>query len=83
MDPNSSQYLPGMAYVQNLDGQLHEWEYEEPEPIIPVGAAVRLVGRVLVMLGSGLTSLGGRLKHSHAFPIEASPRRFENGEASR
>jgi len=83
MDPNSSQYLPGMAYVQNLDAQLHEWEYEEPEPIIQVGGAVPLVGRVLVALGSVLTWLGGRLKHSHALPSEATLRRYESGEASR
>lgn len=83
MDPNSSQYLPGMAYVQNLDAQLHEWEYEEPEPIIEVGGAVRLVGRVLVALGSGLTALGGRLKQGHAFPTEATLRHYESGEASR
>ena len=82
MDPNSSQYLPGMAYVQNLDAQLHEWEYEEPEPIIQVGGAVRLAGQALFTLGNGLSWFGGKLKQVQALPLEATLRRYDNGEVS-
>jgi len=83
MDPNSIQHLAGMAYVQNLDGQLHEWEYEEPEPIIQLDGAVRLAGQVLFTLGNGLTWFGGRLKQAQALPLEPTLRRYENGDASR
>ena len=77
MDPNSIQNLAGLAYIHKLDSQSSDWEYEEPEPIIQLGWALRLVGRLLSALGSGLTSIGGWLKQRQDLPIDATLRRHE------
>ena len=77
MDPNSSQYLAGLAYIHKLNVQSSDSEYYDPEPVIQLGWGVRQVGRLLSALGGGLTSLGGWLKQGQDIPIEAALRRHE------
>ena len=63
MDPNSLQYLPGMAYVQQLQSKQSDSEFFDPTGDDEPEWIVRQAGRLLSTVGKGLASLSEHIQH--------------------
>jgi hypothetical protein len=71
MDPNSAQYLPGLAYVNKLNAaQPSGSVFYDPDPDYEPGWATRQAGRLLAALSSGLNRLGTRLRQEKNWSVD-------------